>query len=1059
MFALLSHPSLEASATSLESSLDGAAQILVTKRIWYRFVLLLQHHLACAPLNPPSCSASLTFKENDSGVNIAKRSTPDLRARCDVGLYCSETFYACLAESACLFLGLSFCLFRPDDPPLRRARLEERRQPRHKLDLPSIASLLQSAMDAALPREEDGKASVVNHASQRHTDCLTETHFAARELNDDTLAYFMHTSGSTGDPKCVVASRANLHAYLRSFVHCRDGLGVSVDTQCRLFCLSSPFFDPSIGDMLTVLCTPNCTFYTCSQASLLNGRVAALMAVARPTHVVSTPAVWQTVSVEALRRHAGLSLHTQLWPMKVFLGGEKMPQALITAWASEVELYNIYGVTEATIYQSVRRVHAGTCAVDVTCGTGVGTRIAVDLTVSKTASSVEDAGERKEKGSEVEGNGDGFGEVVLYGDQVCCGYADDVDLAGSETATPTPAVASPFGYDAAAKMRYFRTGDIGRLITPHEQSGGEPPQLVLRGRRDWQIKLNGQRVSIEEVEGTVQRALDDICTQCACFCFVKNGGGGVGTATGGACSIPSIGAAIVMADASSPKALRDHHDGVAEALQEVLSFHLPAFMLPRRWLVYPRGSSLPQTATGKVNRNELARAALRDDLAAPAMTTVATTTTMAAPAVTDPLYTIVQRAWSQHLGLSVQPNTHFLHAGGDSLGALKLTRALYLYFHNGSDCGVDEYGGLPPPFQPCVLLQHPRLSDYVAVLRRELNDANSSKDKSSNTSSADYLASTAFGAAAAAAVVASSQDAGADAVLAPRSLPATASTSLTATDRWNGIFRDVVAAHCSRLAERLLEHGVVDVNGGHTREHRCVTPLHIAVSSLQPDMDGFRRASASPVCADEVAAAVRMVEVLLEHGAKPTAVTPDGVTAAHLAAAVSAPLLHVLLQRAPALVHCREGRQQSLLHFAARSGNVAAVRLLLTTYELLLDTRDKWQRTPVHWAVLNGHVEVLEEMHAYTTASLLPPPLDASTPATTEAAEGLLERNNDAREGLKRSRRQGGETARFARLARKKTYLAYETLCAIAQRSWPGNARLMELCRALSAVVGEDPAA
>jgi acyl-CoA synthetase (AMP-forming)/AMP-acid ligase II len=1006
LFVLVSRPCRQPAASTVGGGTLDVTKTVVTKKIWSAFVLLLHQRLSTTQPCPDFAS------EGTENTVASSGEATFLNERCDVGLYCNETFYACVAESACLFLGRSFCLFRPDDPPLRLARLEKRRRPRYKLHQEEIVSLLRSALEGrtSLSVMRNG-----NNLLAPHNNPLAGEFGASETIGDACIAYFVHTSGSTGDPKCVVASRGNLHAYLRNFVYHCDGLAVTQDTPCRFFCLSSPFFDPSIGDMVTTLCTPHSTFYTCDQESLLSGCVGELMAAVGPTHVVSTPAVWRTISVHALPRSTAVSdARGSAALMKVFLGGERMSQDVISTWAGSVELYNIYGVTEVTIYQSVQRVLPGTRATDVTCGAGVGTHITVDMGAFHTSDT-----EGKNCGDEDEG----FGEVVLHGDQVCYGYANDAHPATSTHQGPgdTP---SPFGYDSATNTRFFRTGDVGKLVG--DRRTDERLQLVLRGRRDWQMKLNGQRVSLEEVEGTVQRALEGIFTQCACFC-VRGDNGVTGTLS----TAPVICTAIVFTHAPSDKLLRCHTRGITAALQEILALHLPAFMIPRHFLLYTRGSSLPQTSTGKVNRAELARTAsevMQTALPSREGGGDAVDTGECAAPLHDTLHMTVQLAWESQLGTPVHDNTHYIHAGGDSLGALKLSRAIYLSLHNDSDDGIDEHGGLPPPFQPCVLLQHPRLGDYVTVLRHELRNDCHFDDR--HLSSPHRTERSRGG------------EAGDSSV--------TVSTPSSEAARMNALLREVVAAQCVGLAERLLRLGVVDVNGGYTREHRCVTPLHLVVSSCEGEDDGGAI----------VASALCMATLLLDFGAKPTVVTPDGVTPAHLAAAVSAPLLQLLLGRAPSLTHCRDGRQQSLLHFAARNGNVETTRLLLAAYQQKLDTRDKWQRTPVHWAVLNGHLTVLEAMRLYFAAS---PSSSSSPPSTASLAVQVAVVQEETAGGsdgggLKRSRRQGGsETARFSRLARKKTYLAYETLCAIAQRTRPGDEQMMELCRALSTAVGEQP--
>ncbi|KAG5500535.1 hypothetical protein JKF63_03629 [Porcisia hertigi] len=930
----------------------------VTKRVWCVFAVLLEQRM-------------LTCLSDQNTSLIAGEAHGPPGDECDVGIYSSETFYTCLVESVCLCMGLTFCVFRPDDPPLRQERLEQRRRPRCKLRSEDVALLLQEAFLA----EENGATSREFEMGGAATDASMR--LPVKEMDDRRVAYYMYTSGSTGDPKCVVASRGNLRAYLQHFILDKDALA-AVDPHCRFFCLSSPFFDPSIGDMLVGLCTPHGVFYTCTQEDLLNGRAAPLLASVQPTHVVSTPVVWSSLTT-AGNLLSLLKVSTP--PIKVFLGGERMSQELISTWADKAELYNIYGVTEVTIYQSVWRIFPGTRAEDIKCGPGVGTRIRVqspdsefDVALRDTDVSTSEENLRRELPETVDSQ---YGEVVLCGEQVCLGYAED--------STP-----SPFGCDPVTGERFFCTGDIGRLVST---GGNGLPVLELRGRRDWQVKVNGQRVTLEEVEGTVQRALEGLFSQCACFCVEAPSG------------TPAIGAAVVLTDVVDTKLLNEHREGLAAALQELVAMHLPAFMIPRRWLLLAKGASLPQTSTGKVNRTQLALDVVREQregLDAQLDGEHASCTTEK-----DELYRVVESVWQSMLGVPVHCDTHYLYVGGDSLGALKLCRAVYVALHGGSDAGIDEHGRLPPPFQPCVLLQHPRFADYVQALRE--------------TWSVDPLGREA------------KPESGETLLTLSPSLspPRVLSPAEVAADH---LFREVVAAQAAAVAERLLRHGLADVNGHNSREHRCTTPLHVAIASCCSLEQEF--------------STLRVVEVLLQHGASLTAVTPDGVTAAHLASARSATLLQRLLDHNNIVLHCRDARQQSLLHFAARSGNVETARLLLHHCGLRLDTRDKWQRTPVHWAVLNGHTGVLEEMALYCTCLA----------TTNSAAFSVTTLGSNSGTG-KRSRCSCSETARFTRLARKKTYLAYETLHEMARRVHPANDRVKRLCEILAPSVGEAAAA
>lgn len=835
---------------------------------------------------------------------------------CDVGLLCGETFWASVVESACLALGASFCVFNPSDPPLRRQRLLDRRKPR--------VLLAQCDVERAWAAVEASAACAAPPPWPWDT-----TAAATAVDDDDSVAYYMCTSGSTGEPKCVLATRGNLNAYLTHFV--RGPAGMRAADGSVFLTLSTPFFDPSVGEVATALSSVAGAHVCLSRAALLSGDLGTYLRLVRPTHVVSTPAVWAAVGPPPPP------------PLpQVFLGGERMPQALLNAWSGATALHNVYGVTEATVYQSCARVPPGAAASDVHCGCGTdGARVLV---------------------RPLHGKRHGEGEVLLRGPQVCR-YADDGGSGGGE---------GPFEVDGITGERQVRTGDVGSLAasTPsnHDSNGGTAV-LRLHGRLDWQLKVSGQRVSLEEVEGTLARSLSGAVLSCCC-CPV---------AVGSPAASVTIGCGAVLADCASEDDVRLHRAAVTEALEALAAAVLPAYMVPRRWLLLPRGAGLPLTPTGKVDRQSIAAAIVERQQALVSSASDGEEEA-GVEGGGDGLYSLVKAVWARQLpGARLSSSTNFMHSGGDSLGALRVTRALHLALH-GTEDDIDEWGGLPPAFQPQLLLAHPTLAAYVAAVRRALPAKGALP---SSPSAADVRAETA----------------------ALAVLPGDA------------LLLRVVSAGCAGLARALVEAGVADVNAHNSRERRCVTPLHAA--------------AASPT------GGAAMASLLLSLGAHPTAVTAEHVTPGHLAAAQDASTLAALLA-APAdraaVLHCRDGRQQSLLHFAARAGNSACVRLLLSECPALLGIRDKWQRTAAHWALLNGHRECLACM-----ADAL------RTAVDTEASrEG---------EGLGRKRQRGSGAARHARLARRKTHLPYESLAEMTRRVYGDDNELLDLAAQLDTVL------
>lgn len=82
----------------------------------------------------------------------------------------------------------------------------------------------------------------------------------------------------------------------------------------------------------------------------IRGALAETLWKVQATHVTTTPALWATVPLPSDAPPLPPSLRC------VALGGEAMPPPLLTCWAPKVPLFNIYGVTECTVYQASRRV-------------------------------------------------------------------------------------------------------------------------------------------------------------------------------------------------------------------------------------------------------------------------------------------------------------------------------------------------------------------------------------------------------------------------------------------------------------------------------------------------------------------------------------------------------------------------------------------------------------------------------------------------------------------------------------------------------------------------------
>jgi acyl-coenzyme A synthetase/AMP-(fatty) acid ligase len=188
--------------------------------------------------------------------------------------------------------------------------------------------------------------------------------------------------------------------------------------------------------------------------------------------------------------------------------------------------------------------------------------------------------------------------------------------------------AALFGPAEADGRRVYRTGDVGRI--------GADGGLHHLGRRDFQVKINGNRVHVSEVEAAL---LDHEAVRAAAVLGREEAPGQT-----------RLVAYVVPAGPTPP--------GVS-ALRRTVAARLPAFMVPSAFVVL---DALPKTATGKVDR----RALPAPDRARPALETP-----YAAPGT--PLEERLAALWAEVLHVDeVGVDDSFFELGGNSLLATAL---------------------------------------------------------------------------------------------------------------------------------------------------------------------------------------------------------------------------------------------------------------------------------------------------------------------------------------------------------------------------------------------------
>ncbi|MGW4210336.1 AMP-binding protein [Lentzea sp. NPDC004789] len=401
----------------------------------------------------------------------------------------------------------------------------------------------------------------------------------------ESLAYVLRTSGSTGVPKLVGIRRSSLDNYLSWTAEDLLGDGAEMPV------LSSTIFDASFKQTLGVLHAGRCVWIPRADRLDTAAIHAELSAAGVPLVLNCVPSYLSVLIAEQEARGAGMSVR------RFLCGGEPLKPALVSrlreGWP-EAEVWNLYGPTEATATATAGRVVDGepvTVGVPV-AGAGV---VAVDA------------------GGQVLPHGV-RGELAITGPGLATGY-----LSGHEGRSPF--IRLRLGdHEIAA----YRTGDLGVV----SGSGA----VVVLGRIDDQVKINGWRIEPAEVEAVAQ------------------GVSGVKDAV------------VVLDDRADERRLRLFVTGAAEvpAVAEALAALLPAPMVPASITVVDRFDT---GVTGKVDRRALLRRVDQSD--------------HPAPSDYDPVELEVATVWRDVVRQGwPRPDDDFFGAGGHSLHLARLVNVL-----------------------------------------------------------------------------------------------------------------------------------------------------------------------------------------------------------------------------------------------------------------------------------------------------------------------------------------------------------------------------------------------
>lgn len=359
-------------------------------------------------------------------------------------------------------------------------------------------------------------------------------------------AYILFTSGSTGIPKGIAVSHANIVNHLSRL----DKLLQikPTDKVSQFFELS---FDLSIHDMFgcwskgAALYVIPATQLMCPMAFIKRQELTVFSGVA---------------SILSLMNKFSLLKAEELPQLRVScFGGEKLLTNQALTWqkcAHNSRVINIYGPTECTITATYYELNAKTKirSASVPIGKPLSGLSAILVTDNKTINSANT-----------------LAELYLAGDQLVEGYLQD------EEKTKEAFIMLNTGLESVP-TRFYRTGDV---VYYDEQKN-----IIFHGRNDHQFKVSGHRVEAAEIETAIVNFSTEI-TWCVISAQTES--------TGNTKIIAFI---ETVQGANTSDASNDNKQQFIRKLRTYCLQQLPHYMVPDEFNLNPY---LPRNISGKID--------------------------------------------------------------------------------------------------------------------------------------------------------------------------------------------------------------------------------------------------------------------------------------------------------------------------------------------------------------------------------------------------------------------------------------------------------------------------
>lgn len=346
----------------------------------------------------------------------------------------------------------------------------------------------------------------------------------------DDLAYIIYTSGSTGLPKGVMLSHKNINNFIKGMT---DVIDFSANK--TIVSVTTISFDIFVLETLLPL-QRGLKVVIANEDEQMNAHLLNKLCASNGVNIIqTTPSRFQFL----------VSDPNELDYLKnitdILVGGESFPKTLLNKLKkiSNANIYNVYGPTETAIWSTVQNL---TNSSSITIGKPISNTTCYILDKDKNLLPIFTPG-----------------NLYIGGDGVSSGYY------GNKSLTDEKFITNKYIKDETI----YDTGDLAYYT--------DEGDLVHLGRSDFQVKINGHRIELEEIENimvsfdgidkcvVIKKTLNELHS-CLCAYFISSS------------------------------------DIDINKLKNYLSKSLPLYMVPQYFIKLDK---IPYTPNGKVDRKKL----------------------------------------------------------------------------------------------------------------------------------------------------------------------------------------------------------------------------------------------------------------------------------------------------------------------------------------------------------------------------------------------------------------------------------------------------------------------